>query len=192
MPGPLPVRFSRNMTVVREGGGRLAPVNAVRLDAAASPRSTSSARATDVIRLAANHGTANSVLRGSLRGEGVGVKGQRYTTGFNASAPETYFTPHVEQNGDHRSSAEGARLQIIAGQPPLLPEHGGLPFGHCLQTGRSPTWTSQWLAESTMRMMGFMHPYNIGPAWLRQTKPPRERSARHSSPGVREGLAAHG
>jgi hypothetical protein len=31
LPGPLPVRFSRNMTVLREGG-RLILVNAVRLD----------------------------------------------------------------------------------------------------------------------------------------------------------------
>lgn len=55
MPGPLPVRFSRNMTVVREGD-RLALVNTVRLDEAGLTALDAFVKVTDGVRLAANRG----------------------------------------------------------------------------------------------------------------------------------------
>src|ERR1051325_7146413 len=55
MPGPLPVRFSRNMTIVREGE-RLVLVNTVRLAEESLAELDKLGKVTDVIRLAANHG----------------------------------------------------------------------------------------------------------------------------------------
>ncbi len=53
MPGPLPVQFSRNMTVVRRGD-RLVLVNSVRLDDAGIATLATLDKVTDVVRLAAN------------------------------------------------------------------------------------------------------------------------------------------
>ena len=178
MPGPLPVRFSRNMTVVHERG-RLVLVNAIRLDDAGLAALDALGEVTDVIRLAANHGMDDPFYADRYAAKIWTVKGQRYTSGFNTSATKTYFTPQVEMDATTALPLEGARLQIIAGQPPegllLLPEHGGLLIsGDCLQNWARPDGYFNGLGGLMMRMMGFMHPYNIGPAWLRQTKPPRD------------------
>ena len=53
MPGPLPVRFSRNMTVVRRSD-KLVVVNSVRLDDAGLAALDKLGKVTDVIRLVLN------------------------------------------------------------------------------------------------------------------------------------------
>src|SRR4051812_4807672 len=55
MKSPLPIRFSRNMTVVRDGE-HLTLVNSVRLDAAGLEKLDSLGRVTDIVRLAGHHG----------------------------------------------------------------------------------------------------------------------------------------
>jgi hypothetical protein len=62
MPGPIPLRFSRNMTIVR-GGERLVLVNALRLDEGGLAALDKLGKVTDVIRLAANHGSDDPFLR---------------------------------------------------------------------------------------------------------------------------------
>src|SRR5690242_10374266 len=55
LPGFVPMRFSRNMTVVREGE-RLIVINSVRLDDAGLAELDKLGKVTDVVRLAGNHG----------------------------------------------------------------------------------------------------------------------------------------
>src|SRR5437868_15397210 len=55
MPGPLPVRFSRNMTVVKQGD-RVVLVNTVRLGDAGLAAIDKLGKVTDIIRLAGNDG----------------------------------------------------------------------------------------------------------------------------------------
>jgi hypothetical protein len=178
MPGPLPVRFSRNMTVVREGE-RLVLVNTVRLHEGGLAALDRLGKVTDVIRLAANHGMDDPFYADRYGAKVWALKGQRYTSGFNTSAPETYFAPQVEVDATTSLPLDGGRVHFIHSQPPegllLLPQHGGvLVAGDCLQNWGSTDAYFNWLGAAMMRMMGFVRPHNIGPGWLKQCKPPTE------------------
>jgi hypothetical protein len=178
MPGPLPIRFSRNMTVVREGG-RLVLINAVRLNDAGLAALDALGKVTDVLRLAANHGMDDPFYADRYKAKVWAVKGQRYTAGFNTSATKTYFQADVEMDATTELPLAGARLQVIRSQPPegllVLSRHGGLIVaGDCLQNwGKTDPFFSVF-GSLMMKMMGFIRPANIGPAWLRQCKPPKE------------------
>jgi hypothetical protein len=177
LPGPLPVRFSRNMTVVRRGD-RLIVVNTVRLDDTGLAALDKLGKVTDVIRLAANHGMDDPFYAERYGAKVWVVKGQRYTAGFNTSRPDTYFTPHHEMDATTALPIEGAKLVLIDSTPPegllLLPDHGGvLISGDCLQNWAAPDEYFSWLGRTMMRMMGFIKPHNVGPGWVKQCKPPK-------------------
>ncbi len=179
LPGPLPVRFSRNMTVVREGE-RLVLVNSVRLDERGLAALDSLGQVTDVIRLAANHGMDDPFYKDRYGAKIWVVRGQRYTAGFNTSAAQTYFKPDVEMDQDAALPLAGAQLYVIASQPPegivLLDRHDGVAVaGDCLQHWQAADPYFSWLGKHMMRMMGFIKPHNIGPGWLKQNKPPKEQ-----------------
>src|SRR5262245_26257149 len=178
MPGPLPVRFSRNMTIVREDN-RLVLVNSVRLDDAGLRTLDGLGKVTDVIRLAANHGMDDPFYKDRYGAKVWAVRGQRYTAGFNTSSPQTYFTPDAEMDAATALPLSGARLYTIASQPPegllRLDQHDGtIIAGDCLQHWHEPDPYFSWLGKNMMRVMGFIKPYNIGPGWLKQGKPPKE------------------
>ncbi len=178
LPGLLPVRFSRNMTVIRQGE-RLILVNAVRLDDTGLAALDALGKVTDVLRLAGNHGIDDPFYADRYGAKVWAVKGQRYTAGFNTNSPKTYFTPHVEIDAATALPIEGARLHIIASQPTegllLLPGHGGVIIaGDCLQNWATVDRYFNGVGRVMMRAMGFIRPHNIGPAWLRQSKPPKD------------------
>jgi hypothetical protein len=179
LPGPLPVRFSRNMTVVQRGD-RVILVNSVRLDDAGLAALDKLGRVTDVVRLAANHGMDDPFYAERYGAKVWVVKGQRYTAGFDTSSPKTYFTPDHEVDATSPLPLDGAQLVLFDSQPPegmlLLPDHGGTVIsGDCLQHWAEPDAYFSWLARPLMRMMGFMKPHNIGPGWLKQCKPPTDQ-----------------
>ena len=71
----------------------------------------------------------------------------------------------------------GAELYSIASTPPegllFLEREGGILIsGDCLQNWAKPDAYFSFFAKPMMRMMGFIKPHNIGPAWLKRTKPP--------------------
>src|SRR5579859_6376820 len=111
MPGPLPVRFSRNMTIVREGE-RLVLVNTVRLGDAGLAALDRLGKVTDVIRLAANHGSDDPFYADRYKAKVWVLKGQRYTAGFNTNAPDTYFTPDHEVEEGGALPLAGAKLHF--------------------------------------------------------------------------------
>jgi len=178
MPGPLPVRFSRNMTVVREGE-RLVLVNAVRLDDAGLAKLDALGKVTDVVRLAANHGMDDPFYRQRYDAKVWTVRGQRYTAGFDTSAPDVYLEPDVEMDADTALPLAGARLYVIASTPPegllVLERHGGtVVSGDCLQHWAAPDAYFSFLGRTMLKMMGFIRPHNVGPGWLKQCKPPKK------------------
>lgn len=178
LPGPLPIRFSRNMIVVREGD-RLVLVNTVRLDEAGLAALDRLGKVTDVVRLAANHGSDDPFYADRYQARVWALKGQRYTRGFDTNAADTYFAPHVEIEAGTTLPLSGARLHFIHSSPPegllLLPAHGGTVLaGDCLQNWASADRYCNWPARGMMRMMGFFRPFNVGPAWLKQGKPPKD------------------
>ena len=84
MPGPIPIRFSRNMTVLRRGE-RLVLINSVRLDDAGLAALDKLGKVSDVVRLAANHGMDDPFYADRYKARVWAVKGQRYTAGFKTS-----------------------------------------------------------------------------------------------------------
>lgn len=196
MPGAMPVRFSRNMTVIREGG-RLVIVNSIRLGEAGLAALDALGKVTDVLRLAANHGLDDPFYAERYRAKVWAVKGQRYTSGFNTSSPDTYFTPDAEMDATTALPITGARLQVIRSQPPegllLLPRDGGLIVsGDCLQNWAKKDEFFNGFGGVMLRIMGFMRPYNIGPGWLKQGKPPAEDLRAILEPRFANVLPAHG
>lgn len=176
VPGPLPMRSSRNMTVVREGE-RLIVVNSVRLDEAGLAALDRLGKVTDVVRLAANHGMDDPFYAERYGAKVWVLKGQRYTSGFDTKQPDTYFTPSVEIVADTKLPIAGASLHRIESSPPegllVLPQHGGvIVSGDCLQNWAAPDAYFSWLARPVMRAMGFLRPHNVGPGWLKSGKPP--------------------
>ncbi len=92
---PVPLRFSRYMTIVREGE-RLVLVNTVRLNDAGLAALDALGKVTDVIRVAGSHGADDPFCADRYKAKVWVVKGQRYTAGFNASASATCFQPDAE------------------------------------------------------------------------------------------------
>jgi hypothetical protein len=175
VPGPVPIRFSRNMTVVREGE-RLVVINSVRLDDAGLRSLDALGKVTDVVRLAAFHGMDDPFYKERYGAKVWTVKGQRYVSGFDASA-EAYLTADAELDNATPPPLAKARIYAIGSKPPegllLLEREGGvLVSGDCLQNWQAPDRFFSLLARPMMRLMGFIKPHNIGPAWLKHTKPP--------------------
>jgi hypothetical protein len=196
MPGPIPVRFSRCMTVLSMGTN-VVLVNTVRLDDSGLAALDRLGKVTDVIRLAANHGMDDPFYADRYGAKVWAVKGQRYTAGFNTSATKTYFTPNVEMEATTPLPIEGARLHMIASRPPeallWLPQHGGVVVsGDCLQNWAEPDEYFTWLGRVMMRTMGFIQPHNIGPGWLKQCKPPKEDLRAILALSFNNVLPAHG
>ena len=177
MPGPLPVRFSRNMAVVRDGE-RLALINTVRLDDAGLAALDKLGKVTDVVRLAANHGMDDPFYKDRYKAKIWAVKGQRYTAGFATSSPTTYFEPDVHMDASTELPIAGARLHVIDSTPPegylVLERDGGvLIAGDCLQHWHETDPYFSGVAKIMMKVMGFIKPHNVGPGWLKQGKPPK-------------------
>lgn len=177
MPGPLPIRFSRNMTVVRDGD-RLTLLNSVRLDEEGLRQLDALGQVTDVVRLAGYHGVDDPFYKERYGARVWVVAGQRYALGFDQGG-ESYLAPDVEMTLGTELPMEGASLHVIAGSPPeglVLLERGGgvLIAGDALQNWQAPDEYFSWPGKVMMQKMGFIKPHNIGPAWYRRSKPPTE------------------
>jgi hypothetical protein len=196
MPGPLPVRFSRNMTIVRDGE-RLTLVNSVRLDDAGLAALDALGKVSAVIRLAANHGQDDPFYADRYGAKVWVVKGQRYTAGFDTSAKDTYFTPDIEMDEATTLPIAGARLYAFRSTPAegliVLDREGGVCIsGDCLQHWHAADEYFTFLGRTMMKMMGFIKPHNIGPGWLKQCKPPKEELKGVLDLGFANVLPAHG
>ncbi len=176
MPMPLSPRIGRNMTVVAEGE-RLVLVNAVRLDDAGLAALDALGKVTDVIRIAGNHGMDDPFYRERHGAKVWALEGQRYVAGFG-TGPDVYCEPDVVMNDKTELPIAGARLHVIRGEPPeallVLERHGGtIVSGDCLQHWDEVDEHASFLGGMLLRLGGFVRPYAVGPAWLKQTKPPK-------------------
>jgi hypothetical protein len=177
MPSRLPMTFSRNMIVVRDGE-RLVLVNSVRLDDAGLAALDALGKVTDVVRIAGNHGQDDPFYADRYGAKVWAVQGQRYTAGFDNRRPDTYFTPTVEMDATTALPIAGAKLYVIASEPPegllVLERSGGVAIaGDALQHWHAADAYFNLPARLVMRWMGFIAPYNVGPGWLKRCKPPK-------------------
>lgn len=177
MPGPLPIRFSRNMAIVRDGES-LTVINSMRLSDEGLTALDELGKVEHVIRLAGFHGMDDPFYKDRYDARVWVVKGHVYAKGFDApkTAPEDgYFTPDAEMDADTELPIEGARLirfDCIAGEGIVhLEREGGILIaGDSLQNWQNTEYFS-WSGRIMMRLMGFIKPHNIGPGWLKFAKP---------------------
>lgn len=175
MPTPLPVSFSRAMAIVREGE-RLVLVNSVRLDEAGLKKLDALGRVTDVVRLAGNHGADDPFYKERYGATVWAPEGAPYMPGFDPKAPP-YFEPDRRYEKGSTLPIAGATVHLIHSSPPeailVLPVHGGVAItGDALQNWATTDAYFNIPARLMMRVMGFIKPCNVGPAWLSQCKPP--------------------
>jgi hypothetical protein len=152
-------------------------VNTVRLDDRGLAALDKLGKVTDVLRLAGNHGFDDPFYADRYDAKVWAIAGQRYTPGFDSKAADTYFTPSVEVDATTTLPLEGARVHVIGSRPPegllFLPRHDGvLIAGDCLQNIVARDRYFNWVACLMMPMMGFMRTCNIGPVWMKNSKPP--------------------
>ena len=174
LPGPLPVRFSRNMVVVREGE-RLVLINTVRLGEAGLAALDALGKVTDVLRIAGFHGADDAFYKDRYGAKVWAIAGQRYTSGFDTRGEE-YFRADVAVDGSTKLPLEGASLYLFSTKVPegllVLARSGGIVVaGDCLQNWKEPDAYFSRVGKVMMRFMGFIKPHNVGPAWLKAAKP---------------------
>lgn len=175
LPGPMPMRFSRNMTIVREGE-RLVLINSMRLNDEGLRKLDSLGRVTDVIRIAGFHGMDDAFYKTRYNAKVWVVRGQTYFKGFAVSS-EPYFHPDETMDKQSKLPLQGAKLFVFetAKTPEgllLLEREGGiLVAGDALQNWQKTDRYFSFFAKIMMPLMGFIKPYNVGPAWFANTKP---------------------
>lgn len=177
MPGPLPITFSRNMTVIRHDGA-LTLVNSLRLDEAGLAALERLGKVAHVVRLAGFHGMDDPFYKDRYGAKVWALRGQVYSTGFDPPVDPTraYFMADVEVDASTELPLPGARLYLFSTKPPegllLLDRDGGVVVaGDCLQNWAAPDRYFSFLGKLMMRAMGFLKPHNVGPGWLRAARP---------------------
>ncbi len=180
MPGPLPMSFSRNMTVLRQGES-LTLVNTMRLSEDGLRSLDALGKVERVLRLCGFHGLDDPFYKDRYGAEVWAIEGQRYARGFNANKPDakTYFEPDVRMTADTDLGIEGASLFVFeTSSPPegmlVLEREGGIVLsGDALQNWATTDEFFSLPAKIVMKLMGFIKPHNVGPGWLREAKPDR-------------------
>lgn len=174
MAGPLPMRFSRNMTILRQGND-LTLVNSVRLQEDGLKQLDGLGDVKHVVRLAGFHGMDDPFYKHRY-GATVWSVDSPYTSGFDANA-KAYFRSDTTLTGESGLPISGARLLSInsatRGEGLLLLEREGgiLISGDCLQNWAKADRYFNLPARILMKLMGFLKPHNLGPGWLKAAKP---------------------
>ncbi len=176
LPGAMPIRFSRNMVVVREGSD-LVIVNSVRLDDEGLAKLDKLGKVKTVIRIAGAHGMDDPFYKERYGAEVMAITGHKYTAGFTGGEP--YFKADREIDDSTDLPLSKGKLFVMKAAKPnegllVLDQDGGiLVSGDALQNWSSTDRFFSLMARPMMRVMGFIKAHNVGPAWLKNTKPSR-------------------
>jgi len=170
-----PMRFSRNMVVIRQGD-ELVLVNTVRLNDAGLAALDALGKVTHVIRLAGFHGSDDPFYKDRYGCTVSAVRGQTYFTGINPKKGTVYFTPDEFLDSDSPLPVDGASLYVFNTEPAegilRIPAGGGtLIAGDSLQNFGKADRFFNFPGKLIMRFMGFLKPHQLGPAWVKQIKP---------------------
>ncbi len=170
-----PMRFSRNMVALVEGED-VWLVNTVRLDDRGLKALDGLGRVAGVVRVAGFHGSDDPFYKDRYGCPVYAVRGQTYFTGVDPRKGEIYFEADVEVDSSSALPVKGWSLYTLDTRTPeailRIPAGGGtLISGDSLQNWAAPDRYFNLLAGLGMRVMGFIKPHQIGPAWAKQLKP---------------------
>ncbi len=196
MAGPMPLQFSRNMTIVREGE-RLVIINSIRLDDEGLRKLDTLGRVTDVIRIAGFHGMDDPFYKDRYGAKVWVIRGQRYFKGFAVNSTP-YFEPDESMDLTTKLPLAGAKLFVF--ESVKIPEgilvldrEGGIAVtGDCLQHWHTTDRFFSFGAKLMMRLMGFIKPYNVGPGWYKNTHPSDDEMRKILDLPFEHVLPAHG
>lgn len=174
---PLPVSFSRNMTVIRSGD-ELTIVNSVRLTERGLKALEALGKVKHVVRLAGFHGMDDPFYKDRY-GATVWSVDAPYASGTSTEprAEEIYFEPDLTITAATELPIADAQIVSIDSAKPkeallLLKREGGiLVSGDCMQNWSKPDKYFNFIAKIVMKKGGFIRAGNIGPAWFKYTKP---------------------
>lgn len=195
MPGRLPMRFSRNMTVVREDD-RLVIINSMRLSPEGLEALDALGRVTDVLRVAGFHGRDDPFYADRYDADVWVVDGMGYHRGFETTG-ESYYTPRHRMTAATELPLRDARLHVFDVRPAegivVLEREGGILVpGDSLQNWYRTDEHFSLPAKLVMRGMGFIEPHNLGPGWIKAAKPPASELRRLLDLEFEHVLPAHG
>ena len=177
-PGPVPMRFSRNMVVLRNDDA-LTLINTVRLSESGLAKLEALGNVKHIIRLAGFHGMDDAFYRERYGAKVWAVKGHVYAPKFlntKLDPKDGYFQADVYMDDDVQPPVPGAKLitlECAAGEGLLhLDREGGvLIAGDALQNWGATNRFFSLGAKVVMKLMGFIKPYNLGPGWIKQADP---------------------
>lgn len=196
MPGPLPVRFSRNMVVVREGEA-LTLIHSLRLDDAGLAALDGLGEVRHVIRVAGFHGMDDPFYKERYGATVWAVDGAVYSSGFEIDESKAYFQADAYvKEGDELPIGDASLFcfegQVAEALVKLDREGGVLVTGDSLQNWASTDAYFSLLGKAMMRVMGFLKPCNVGPGWLRGARPTPASVERLKELEFEHVLPAHG
>lgn len=181
MPLAVPMRFSRNMTIVRRGES-LCLINSMRLTDAGLAELDALGKVEHVIRIAGFHGMDDPFYKDRYGAKVWAVKGAPYARGFTTDPkPEhVYFTADEELDAGTALPIEGASVYMFRQEKMseallrLDREGGILVSGDSLQHWHKADEYFNFPAKVVMKLMGFLKPHNVGPGWRKSAKPNKD------------------
>lgn len=174
MGGRLPMRFSRNMTILRQNE-ELTLINTVRLSEAGLSALDELGKVEHIIRLAGFHGMDDPFYQNRY-GAKVWSVDAPYVAGFGDGS-EPYLEPDVVMDEHTALPVQGARLMLFKSAKPkeglllLEREDGIIVSGDCLQNWAKTDRYFSFPAKIMMPIMGFIKPHNVGPGWRKVARP---------------------
>jgi len=180
-------KFSRNMTVVRDGD-RLIIVNSVRLDDAGLAELDKLGRVTDVIRLGSLHGRDDPFYVDRYKAEYWAMPGMEHETGLKATRSLTEDPLPISD----ASIFEFRTTQIAEGILRLERAGGIVIACDALQNWLSPDEFFSDSSRELMTNMGFFTPANLGPVWVQAAAPEGDDFARLKEVPFKHALCGHG
>lgn len=181
-------KFSRNMTVVRDGE-RLIIINSVRLTDAGLVELDKLGKVTDVVRLGSLHGRDDPFYVNRYDAKYWAMPGMEHETGLKATHG---LKPEGLSPISDASVFEFCTTEIKEGILHLDREGGILIACDALQNWTKPDEFFSDASRNMMQDMGFFTPANLGPVWVQAAEPKADDFARLKQLSFKHALCGHG
>ena len=181
-------RFDRNMTIVRQNG-ELTLINTVRLDEAGLAKLDELGQVKHVMRLGFFHDRDDPFYVDRYGAKMWALPGHEHALELQAD---------VEMSADTELPLADASLFVFetTSKPEAilrLDAEGGILIPcDSLQNWEKPNQYFNFVSKLLMRMMGFLKPTNVGPGWIKFTKPGASDFERLNALSYKHVLPAHG
>ncbi len=181
-------KFSRNMTVVRDGE-RLIIVNSVRLNDAGLAALERLGQVTDVVRLGSLHGRDDPFYVDRYGAEYWAMSDMQHETGLMATRT---LTPDGPLPISDASLFAFHTTRIPEGILRIDRAGGILIACDALQNWLTPDEYFSDTSRELMQQMGFFTPANLGPVWVQRATPAGDDFARLKALSFKHALCGHG